>query len=325
MRFWKRLFWIGLLVIFSLPFVIAQEKVTLEYKFKEGQTLYMLVAIQGQVSIQLPESVQQEAMSPAFPISMALIVSQKTLKVYSDGAADMEYKFVDGKIYMMGQEISLLEQQQQLPQTIRLRIGKKGNIIKLLTPISTQQAPGIVGIGFDPNMFINNLSQVPVLPEQEVGIGDKWELKMDIDLAPLGKFNILSKMSLTGFEKVGDRNCAKIAIDVPPFPFQLNIPMAMPGAVPQEQEVPTLPMNGQMEMKGDMLFDYQNGYMVSQTGRLKMIMNMVMPAPGAQEMASQLTTNIDMKFKISPLEKKPQLPTPTQIQQIFQPPQQEQT
>lgn len=319
MKTLKQMFIVGLVVGLLLPLAVAQEKVTLEYKFKEGQTQYVLMVIQGQVALQLPESVQQGAMPPAFPMIMALIMSTKTLKTYSDGAADIEFKFLDGKMYMMGQEIPFLQQQQQVPQAIRIRMGKKGNVIKLLTPLSTAQ-PNIF-TGMDPNMMIQNLSRYALLPEQEVGIGDKWEVKMDTDLPPLGKLNILHKMNLTSFEKVGDKNCAKIAMEVPPSTFQLSIPMGMPGAAPEGQEVPTLPMNGQIEMKGDILFDYQNGSVVSQTGTLKMVLVMTMPAPGAPQAASSLTTNINMRFRVNFLEKRPELPTPAQIEQIFQPPQ----
>lgn len=322
MRIFKKLMVIGLLAGLVLPLATAQDKVTLEYKFKEGQTIYLLAVVQGQVSIQLPESVQQGAMPTAFPLSVATIISMKTLKTYSDGAADIELGFLEGKMYLPGQEIPLstLAQQQGIPQTIRIRMGKKGNIIKLLTPLPTQQISTTSPFGLDPNMLIQNLSQFAILPEQEVGVGDKWEVKLDTDLSPFGKLKLLQKLTLTSFEKVGNRDCAKIAIEVPPSNLQFNIPLAMPGAVPTEgQEVPTLPINGQLEMKGDMLFDPQNGYIVSQTGALKMLLNMTMPGPGAQGQAFQMLININMKFKVSSSEKKPTLPTSTQIQQILQP------
>lgn len=319
MENWKKLFVSWLIVALLLPFAIAQEKVALEYKFKEGQTLYMLVVTQGQVSIQLPESVQQGAMPPAFPLSMALISSMKTIKTYSDGAADLEVRFLEGKMYMMGEEISFPQQQKETPQAIRLRMGKKGNIIRLLTPISTQSSP-MGPIPIDPNMLIQSLSRFSLLPEQEVGVGEQWELKMDMDLPPLGKLNILYKMNLTSFEKVGDKNYAKIAMEVPPSTLQLNIPLTMLGNTPavEGQEVSTIPMSGQVEMKGDMLFDYQNGYTVSQNGTLKMLLNLTMPAAGGQGTAPQITVDINMKFRLNWGEKRPQLPTATQIQQQIQ-------
>lgn len=318
MKGYKKLLLVALCVFLLLPLAVAQEKVTLEYKFKEGQTQYMLAVIQGQVALQLPESVQQGAMPTAFPMSMALIVSMKTLKAYSDGAADIEFRFLDGTMSIMGQEFPF--QQQQLPQAIRIRMGKKGNIIKLLTPLNTSTPQSNIFASLDPNMLIQSFSRFAILPEQEVGVGDKWEVKLNTELPSLGKINILQKMSLVSFEKIGDKNCAKISLEVPPSTFLLNIPVPLPGNAPQGQEATTMPVNGQMEMKGEMLFDYQNGNMVSQTGTLKMNLAMEMPA-GAQAMPYQLTTNINMKFKVSFSEQKPKLPTPAQIQQLFQAPQ----
>lgn len=323
MKIWKQIFLVVMISALILPWATAQEKVTLEYKYREGQTQYMLAVVQGQVALQLPESVEQGAMPPAFPMTMVLVMSMKTLKTYSDGAADIEIKVVDGKMSVMGVEQSFMQspQGQQFPQTVRIRVGKRGNLIKLLTPLTNVQTNILAG--FDTNMMIQNLSRFALLPEQEVGVGDKWEIKMDTDLLPFGKLNILQKMTLTSFEKVGDKNCAKISMEVPPSTFQLNIPlpMGMPGATPEGQEVPTMPMNGQIEMKGDMLFDYQNGNMVSQNGTLKMILNMAMPTPGAAQGPYQINANINMKFKINFSEKKPELPTPAQIQQMFQAPQ----
>lgn len=317
MKVYKKLLLVALCVFLLLPLAIAQEKVTLEYKFKEGQTQYMLVVIQGQEALQLPESVQQGAMPTAFPMSMALIVSMKTLKAYSDGAADIEIRFLDGTWSMMGQEIPF----PQIPQAIRIRMGKKGNILKLLTPLNTSTSQFNILASLDPNMLIQSFSSFAILPEQEVGVGDKWEVKINTELPSLGKINILQKMSLVSFEKIGDKNCAKISLEVPPSTFLLNIPVPVPGNAPQGQEATTMPVNGQMEMKGEMLFDYQNGNMVSQTGTLKMKLALEMPAAGAQGMPYQLTRNINMKFKVSFSEEKPKLPTPAQIQQLFQAPQ----
>ncbi|MBC7327131.1 hypothetical protein H5T87_03330 [bacterium] len=310
---------IALVSSFLLPFAVAQEKFNLEYKFQEGQTRYMLFITQGQVNIELPQSVQEGAMPMSFPLIMAMSLSMKTLKVYSDGAADVEIRLVDGKMYMMGQEISML-QQQGATQPIRIRMGKKGNLIKLLTPINIPQGNPFMGT-INPDMLVQNFSRLTVLPQEEVGVGDKWEQKIDTEIPNLGKLNLLQKMTFTSVEKIGDVNCAKISIEIPPSTFQFNIPMGPPT---QGQEPPTLPLNGKLEMKGDMVFDPQNGYMVSQSGTLKMLINVTMPAGGQVGAPSSLSTNIDMKFKVTTMDKKPTLPTPTQIQQQFQPQQESQ-
>jgi len=294
------------LIVAVIPLGIAQEKVNLEYKFQEGQTIYTLAIIQGQINLQLPQSVQEQGVPPAFPVNMALIISMKTLKTYSDGAADIEFRFVDGRMEMMGQVMPF--PQQMTSQPIKLRMGKKGNLIKLLTPLPTGQQN--LFAGFDPNTMIQSMSSFTVFPEEAVGAGDKWEKKIELNL-PFGKMNMLYKMNLVSFVEAENKKLARIGTNIPPTPFTFAMPisMAMPGAQPggEAQQASTLQISGQMELKGDMLFDYEKGQVSSQVGTLKMTMNMNAPQ-GAQGPAGGLSMDMNMKFKTTFSEKKPTLP-----------------
>jgi hypothetical protein len=294
------------LTLVLIPLSNAQEKVNLEYKFTEGQTIYVLAIIQGQLNLQLPQSVQQQGVPPAFPVNMALIASMKTLKTYSDGAADIEVRLVDGRMETMGQVMPFL--QQMTAQAIKLRMGKKGNLIKLLTPLPTAQQNLLPG--FDPSMMIQSLLGFSLFPEEAVGVGDKWEKKMELNL-PFGKMNMLFKMSLTDFVEAENQKLARIKIDIPSTPFTFAIPfnMGMPGAQPGggAQQTPTLQMSGKMEVKTYMLFDYAKGQVSSQVGTLKITTNVNAPQ-GAQGPAGGLSMDINMKFKITFSEKKPTLP-----------------
>jgi hypothetical protein len=303
MRRFACVFLLLALILVLIPLSNAQEKVNLEYKFKEGQTTYILAIAQGQLNLQLPQSVQQQGVPPAFPVNMALIISMKTLKTYSDGAADIEIRFVDGKMEMMGQVMPF--PQQMTAQSIKLRMGKKGNLIKLLTPLPTGQQSLFTGL--DPNMLIQNVSGFTVLPDEAIGVGDKWEKKMELNL-PFGKMNMLYKMSLTEFVEAENQKLARIKIDIPPTPFTFAIPIGMPGtqAGGEAQQTPTLQISGKMEIKSDMLFDYEKGQVSSQVGTLKMTMNMN-PPEGAQP-PTGLSMDMNMKFKTTFSEKKPTLP-----------------
>lgn len=258
------------------------------------------------MNLQLPQSVQAQGTPPAFPINMALIMSMKTLKTYSDGAADIETRFVDGKMEIMGQVMPF--PQQANSQAFRLRIGKKGNIIRFLTALPTGQQN--LFAGFDPNMMIQSMSGFAVFPEEAVGVGDKWEQKMELNL-PFGKMNMIYKMNLVGFVEAENQKLARIKIDIPPTPFTFAMPIGMPGAQAggEAGQVPTLQMSGKMETKSDMLFNYEKGQMSSQVGTLKMTMNMT-PPEGELGPAGGFSMDMEMnmKFKVTFSEKKPALP-----------------
>ena len=307
MRKFLGLILLVLLTLVIIPLSKAQEKVNLEYKFQEGQTIYTLAIIQGQVNLQLPQSVQEQGVPPALPMNMALIMSMKTLKSYSDGAADIELSFVDGRMEMMGQVMPF---PQQMTQAFRLRIGKKGNIIKFLTPLPAGQQN--IFAGFDPNMMIQSMSAFTVFPEEAVGVGDKWEKKMELNL-PFGKLIMLHKMNLVGFVEVENRKLARIRIEIPATPFTFAMPMwmGMPGAQPggEAEQVPTLQMNGKMEIKSDMLFDYEKGQINSQVGAVKMTMSMGIPEGEAGPPGGfSMDMDMNMKFKVTFSEKKPTIP-----------------
>ncbi|MGB9876578.1 MAG: hypothetical protein ACPLPS_02330 [bacterium] len=305
----KKLLGLFLVVLFALslnPLSLAQEKVNLEYKFQEGQTIFVLVLTQGQVNFQMPQSVQEQGVPPAFPINMALLMSMKTLKTYSDGAADIEFKFLDGKIEVMGQQTPMPP--QMASQSFRLRMGKKGNVIKLLTPLPTGQLSPFAG--FDPNTMIQSMSILTVFPEEAVGVGDKWEKKLDLNL-PFGKMTMLYKMNLTNFLEVENRKLAKIAFEMPPTPFAFAIPLSMGMPGPQlevaQQQATAFNLTGEMQLKGEMLFDYNKGQIDSQVGSLKLTMEMGAPATSSAPPGG-LNISAIMKFKATFTEKKPNMP-----------------
>jgi hypothetical protein len=205
---------------------------------------------------------------------------------------------------MMGQVMPF--PQQITPQPIKLRMGKKGNLIKLLTPLPTGQQN--LFAGFDPNTMIQSMSGFTVFPEEAVGAGDKWEKKMELNL-PFGKMKIVSKMNFVGFVEAENKKLARIEIIIPQTPFTFAMPVAMPGAQPggEAQESATIPISGQMEIKSDMLFDYENGQVSSLLGALKMTMTMSFPARAGGP-PGELSMDMNMKFKTTFSEKKPTLP-----------------
>lgn len=289
----------------------AQEKVDFVYKYKQGETLYMLCSFKGQMELQMP-GMGAQGLPPSFPLDYLLLVSAKTLKTYEDGSADIEYRVEDGQITMMGQTSPLPAQASQ--QAVRLRIGPKGNVLKIITMPSTTQ--GFVGV--DPQSILQGMTQMAVYPEQAVAVGDKWERKGEFNLPPLGKLSLVVQGQFAGMESVDKKTYPKLVFTIPPTPINLQIPIgAFAGGVGEQAESSVLILQGEMEAKTAQLFDTQIGKPFQDNGALKMKMNITIPPQLAQQGGpSQISMNMNLQYIIKySLNKKPPLKHPEQPKQ----------
>ncbi len=289
----------------------AQEKVNFVYKYKQGETLYMLCSFKGQMELQIP-GMEAQGIPPSFPLDFLLLVSAKTLKTYEDGSADIEYRVEDGQITMMGQTAPLPPEASQ--QAVRLRIGPKGNVLKIITMPSTTQ--GFVGV--DPQSILQGMTQVTVYPEQAVAVGDKWEQKGEFNLPPLGKLSLVVQGTFAGMETVDKKTYPKLVFTIPPTPINFQIPMgAFAGGVGGQAESTVLTLQGEMEAKTTQFFDTQIGKPFQDNGTLKMKMDITVPPQLAQQGGpSQISMSMNLQYIIKySLNKKLPLKHPEQPKQ----------
>lgn len=208
-----RIYTFSLIFIFLLSSnnsLFAQEKVKLEYNFKAGDKLNYTVNIDGNVNVQVRQ--EGKAASPQNSAKMKGNFSyvqeiknvnpqDKTIEIQINyGKSKMET--IIGEQVIPNADVNALEGKSAI-----LSLAKNGEVKSFKLP---EQLPASMQNADFRNMFA-------VFPEKELRIGESWlrdaESKDEENELFSTQYVTHAKYTLSGIEKKGAHNCAKVQLE----------------------------------------------------------------------------------------------------------------
>jgi len=255
---------------------LAQEKFNLAYKMEKGK-IYKFS--QDNIIETIQEMGGQEM---KMNTNGSTVLKYEIEDVSQEGTITLVYSYDEVKFHMKGMgRDTTMEMKNLMDKKTRAEVTKSGKVIKETTTDSAKSTKPSMSM----NMFAS--TNLPRLPEQAVGIGEKWpRLSNDTTQSDDGqmvyKRNI--EYTLTGKDKKGDHDCLKID-----YKGTLEITGKM------KQMGMDIVMEGSGDTSGTVWFDPASGMMIEQQTTTSIEMTMAL--------TGQTQMTIPMSQKISTTQK----------------------
>ena len=249
----------------------AQEKFSLSYKMEKGKTY----RFKQDNKIETTQEMGGQEMKMSADENSTIIYD--ILDVSPDGLMSIIYKYENSKLKMMGMgRDTTMDMKSMQGKKIRAEMAKTGRVTKETRADTAKEAKASPSL----NMFAN--ASLPRLPEQSVGIGEKWSgITNDTTHSDEGlvvyKKNI--EYMLAGKEKKGTHDCMKIN-----FKGTLEVNGTM------KQMGMDIAMEGTGETSGSFWFDAASGILI-EDGTITAI-EMTLALTGQQQMTIPMSQRV---------------------------------
>jgi len=249
----------------------AQEKFSLSYKMEKGKTY----RFKQDNKIETTQEMGGQEMKMNADENSTIIYD--ILDVNPDGSMSLIYKYDDAKLKMKGMgRDTTMDMKNMQGKKIRAEMSKTGRVTKETRADTAKNAKASPSL----NMFAN--TSFPRLPEQPVGIGEKWSgITSDTTHSDEGlvvyKKNI--EYILSGKEKKGTHDCMKINFK---GTFEVNGTMKQMGM--------DIAMEGTGETSGSFWFDAASGLLI-EDGTITAI-EMTLALTGQQQMTIPMSQRV---------------------------------
>lgn len=260
------------LIVLTLNPVFSADsnKVKLEYKPSAGTELNYVSEIKIKNEMVNFPIVQEGAVNPNQETGMKTEHVQKIEKVNEDGTIEEVIVFKSMETSVDTREYP--DESALLKKEIRVKKNKFGRIIEMKSDSDEEQdIPAISPTG------LPEFSSSIVFPDRFITTGDSWtqEEKTEIPIMPdmPTTMKISANFTLLGFEKVNDRECARIKTI-------LNISTEQPensGEVSEEEPVMLVTADFSGSGEAIALIRCDDGILVSSKGDVKMTIKMTYP------------------------------------------------
>ena len=272
--------------------------VTLEYHYKAGQMLHYHYDVSMKGTQGTPEGT--EAKTPpspeapqSFSAKMTSRVTMETKKVEEDGSAwvDVRYDAFDVSQALDGKELPKGEEgssplKEMIGKTLSMHFQKDGKMLEMAQSEAMPKAP-----------FQEVFGQMEgIFPDHPVRPGESWtkELQLPIEGASQ-RVAVTFQNTLDSFEKIGDRNCAKIK-------SVLTFSLPEGTVAPEGVEKKSLGISVKMEGQGKMeqYFDVTEGVVVKTEGTTTTTSTQSITVPATETEKSQALRHVskmEMTFK----------------------------
>jgi hypothetical protein len=302
---------VALLVVGSLA-VGADDGVLLRNKFTPGETVTYIMDIDADTSMTIRNRAQDQEQSMDMTMQMAMDVTMDTLSVDDEGVGEVRVKY--GKMDMdmqigaqaMQMEIDLAngivtmgENTRELPgdmvkllgEGIVMKMTPQGKVVEIKGGEAFEKLMSEMGAqGFNMNLKQMMEQNQVQFPDGPVKVGDTWTQTTKLP-APMAK-EVSTKYTLTGFEHVDNRQCAKLATELTMQGELGGEGMPMPN--PTGMQVTMNDMN--IDATGTVWFDYEAGTMAKM--ELEMSMSMNMHTKGTVKLPDGKTQEVDVETDI---------------------------
>jgi hypothetical protein len=256
----------------------AQEKFSLTYRMEKGKTY----KFKQDNMIETTQEMNGQEMKMTTDESSTIIY--KILDVSTAGLMTILYSYEDSRLRMKGRgKDTTIDMKNLLGRKTRAEMVKTGRVIKETPTDTTKQAKASPSL----NMFAS--ASMPRLPEEPVGIGEKWpgvtsDTTHSADGQVIYKKNI--DYTLAGREQKGAHNCLKID-----FKGKLEMSGTM------KQGNMDIAMEGTGETSGSFWFEASSGIMI-EDGSVT-VFEMTMAVTGQQEMTIPMSQKVTSSKKLS--------------------------
>lgn len=275
-----------LLFLVACLSVQAEEPVTLSYRYTPGKVLHYRYEVLMNGS--------QEGQT--FSAKMSSKVTMETKKVEEDGSAwvDVRYDAFDMSQAVDGKEIPVGGKEgaegeapfkELIGKTASMHFQKDGKLLEIATPPEGGAAPPLEKI----------FGQMEgIFPDHPVRVGEGWTKKVELPVEGIAlKMSADFQNTLSAFEQVGKRNCAKIK-----SVLKFSLPE---GVITPQGGESALNISMKMEGGGELwqYFDVAEGMVVKTEGATQTTSTQTVTVPAAEGVEAQTLTNvstIDMRF-----------------------------
>jgi hypothetical protein len=322
----KRL--VGLCAISALCFAAALsqaqeqpagEKVELFCKFQKGQRLEY---VQKMSMTQTISGMGEMKSEMKFATSQENGLVQEVTEVDDKGTATVQQKFSYIKMKqesMMGtKEFDSTKKEDvekakndpmlkmyvaMLEKPFSLKIDRKWTILEVKGFTELMQEllkdnplAEILKDAFSDEAMKKALQSLCFLPKDKVGKGDSWTVTYEMSLGLLGSAKVEYKLTFEGLEKVGERQCAKIKLELTKFSLEGGIMSQGEFAIAQK------------EGSGVIYFDVSDGTLVKSESKMTLVTEMRNPTdlktPPAERIAQEMTYSMELKEPVKEEPKK---------------------
>jgi hypothetical protein len=241
----------------------AQEKFSLSYKMEKGKSY----RFRQDNKIETTQEMGGQEMKMSTDESST--IKYDILEVSPDGLMSLIYTYSDAKLRMKGMgRDTTMDLKNIMGKKTSAEMAKTGNVIKESPIDTTKDAKASPSL----NMFAN--ASMPRLPEQAVGVGEKWpgitsDTTHSADGQVIYKKNI--QYILTLKEKKGSHDCVKI---------DFKGTLEMSGTM--KQMGMDIAMEGTGETSGSFWFDDVSGMLIEDTNSTTI--EMTLAITGQQQM-----------------------------------------
>ena len=286
-------------LVFSLPISLyAEEPVALEYHYAPGRVLHYHYHVTMNGSQKNSGEEAKEATSPkgsdTFSAKMNSKITMETKKVQEDGSAWVDVRYdafevsqsVNGKETPVGGEGNESPLKELVGKTVSMHFQKDGKLLEAAPNPGGTKAPSL-------DQLFGQMEGI--FPDHPVRVGESWTKKMELPIEGAAqKVKADFQNTLESFEKVGDRNCAKIK-------SVLTFSLPEGKLNPPAGENP-LGISVKMEGKGELwqYFDVSEGIVVKTEGTTQTTstQSLTVPAtPKEKAQTLQSVSTMEMNFK----------------------------
>lgn len=287
--------------------------VELKLKWSPGEHIAQEYTMDQTMLVNLPG--QSEPMKQNMTMGQKL--SMTVIHAEPDGSHEVEAKFLGAHVGMEMGRINLNYDSEKdstadvtnpLAKVFARLIGCKiqyyldasnnvehmDGIDELVGRVSEGDSSGVFKSMLNENYFKQMMNFNRYLPPNPVQPGDKWPVKIQLPMGPLGAVDANYTMTFKGWEMLGKRNCARIEIsgDMATESGASPGPMGMTMTIPDGK------------VSGVLWFDPEFGMAVDSKLNQDMTMIMTIPksanVPTDQTITNQLSQAVD--FKVDSLE-----------------------
>lgn len=250
----------------------AQEKFNLGYKMEKGKTY----RFKQDNKIETTQEMGGQEMKMITDENS--IIRYDVTDVSTSGLMNLIYTYEDSKLRMKGMgRDTTMDMQNIKGKKTRAEMAKTGKIIKEAPADTSKSANSSSSL----NMFAN--ASMSMLPEQSVGIGEKWQgISNDTTRSSDGRVIYKKNIEyiLSGIEKKGKHDCLKII-------FKGTLEMS--GTMKQMGR--DIVMEGTGETSGSFWFDVASGILVEDASVAAI--EMTMAIVGQQQMTIPMSQRIN--------------------------------
>ncbi len=251
----------------------AQEKFNLGYKFEKGKTYRF-------TQDNIIESIQEiSGQEMKFNTNMHFVLKYEVEDVSSEGMMTLVYNYDEYKLQNKGMgRDTTMDMKNMLTKKTRAEITKYGKIIRETSTDTAKTSKRLMSLNLTGN------TNLAMLPEQAVGIGDKWPMiSSDTNTSEESQMIYKRNMecSLVGKDNNGNHDCLKIN-----YKGTLEITGKM------KQMGMDMVMEGSGEVSGTLWFDPTSGITVENQSNTSLEMTVTltgqaqMTIPMSQKMSS---------------------------------------